>query len=88
MFGVLFNGEPIGTLSPTGDFKYISFNTEEQCQSFCNNLTNMFNVPVKITPAKIQTREQFYEEQYSKIPVVNEVNTYSRLDFYDGEGEQ
>ena len=88
MFGVLFNGEPMGTMSPTGDFKYISFDTEEKCQAFCDNLTNMFSVPVKITPAKIQTREQFYEEQYSKVPGINEVNTYSKLYQYDGEGEQ
>ena len=87
MFGVLFNGEPMGTMSPIGEFKYISFDTEEKCQFFCDNLLKMFGVPVKITPAKIQTREQFNEEQYSKIPGINEVNTTSKFEYYQ-DGEQ
>lgn len=87
MFGVLFNGEPIGTLSPNGVFKYISFNTEEECKTFCDHFAKMFNIPVKITVAKIQTREEFYEEQYSKVPGIEDVNTTSKFEYYE-DGEQ
>jgi len=90
MYGVLLNREPMGLQEQTGVFKPIVFNTMEESQNFCENLKKSFNYNpnIEVIPCNIMTKEEYEKKQYSNIPGINEVNTYSRLDFYDGEGEQ
>lgn len=88
MFGVLLNGKPMGLQEQNGEFNYLVFNTQEESQNFCNNIAKSLGYAVEVIPCKIQTREEYDEEQYGKIPGISEVNTYSRLNTYDGEGEQ
>ena len=85
MFGVLLNRKPMGLQEQNGEFNYLVFNTKDESQNFCDNLAKSLNNAVEVIPCEIKTQEEYLQEKY---PGINEVNTYSKLSQYDGEGEQ
>lgn len=84
MFGILLNREPMGIQSQTGEFKYLTFNTQEETQNFCNNIAKSLGYAVEVIPCRIQTQEEYEKEHF---PGIEDVNTTSKFEYYQ-DGEQ